>query len=386
MRHVVHVIHSLAPRHGGPPVVAASLAAAQAAAGHRVQILTYRHDGLDGDGAEPLAASTPGFECVEVLYAEVTRGEGLTGRGAARALESRCGGAEVAHLHNVWEAMLPACAASCRRRGVRHVVLPHGMLHPWSLAQKRLKKRLALALRHRRMLAGASALHLLNEGERKAVEPLGLATPAFVVPNGIWPQDFAAPPPAGRFGELYPQVGGGPYVLFLSRLHFKKGLDYLGDAFRLLAADRPDVRLVVAGFGEPGATDDLLRRAGGAADRVHLVGPLLGEAKWAALHDAAAFCLPSRQEGFPVAALEALAVGTPCVLSRESNFPELAQAGAGVEVRLDAADVADGLRRVLAGDGAAMGEAGRRLVTERYTWPKVVTQLDEAYEGLEVRP
>src|SRR5207253_6602065 len=108
-----------------------------------------------------------------------------------------------------------------------------------------------------------------------------------------------------------------PYILFLSRLHMKKGLDVLAEAFRTIAAKRSGVHLVVAG-PDDGARADFVNRIEAAKlnDRVHLVGSLHGSEKWAALQGAACFVLPSRQEGFSVAILEALASRTSVVVTQ----------------------------------------------------------------------
>src|SRR5690606_35012763 len=119
----------------------------------------------------------------------------------------------------------------------------------------------------------------------------------------------------------------------------------------------------------------------GVHDRVHVVGPLYGEDKLAALRDAACFCLPSRQEGFSIAITEALACGVPCVVSADCHFPEVQEAGAGRITTLEPEDIAGGLMRVLSSPQAAgaMGEAGRQLVRQRFTWPRIASQALDAY-------
>jgi glycosyltransferase involved in cell wall biosynthesis len=379
---VLHVIDSLDPAGGGPPVIAASLAAAQARLGHEVHILAHRSPNKGGppDCLEQLAGRGA------VRRDELPppgRLERLLARRAARDLDRRVPDFDVVHLHGVWEPLLRAAAAAARRHSRPYLVLLNGMLDPWSLAQKRWKKRLALRLGYRRMLDGAAALHVGNEDERRLIAPLGLRAPAAVIPNGIALEDVEPLPPADAFAAGRPALADKPYILFLSRLHYKKGLDYLADAFRVVAAGRPDVQLVVAG-PDGGARADFERRVAGhgLAGRVHLTGPLYGRDKLAALAGAAAFCLPSRQEGFSMAVLEALACRVPVVISEACHFPEVAAAGAGAVVSLDATAVAAALAAVLADPAAArrMGEAGRALVEERFTRRRAAERSVEVYE------
>ena len=170
------------------------------------------------------------------------------------------------------------------------------MLDPWSLRQKSVKKRIALAMGYREMVNSAAFLHLLNSDEHRLISPLHFRTPVEVIPNGIFFEELSPLPQSGEFRRLHPEIGDSPYVLFLSRLHYKKGLDYLCDAFALVK-DR-QARLVVAGpdagekaeFQRPAAAADL-------ADRVHIVGPIYGRDKVAAMVDAACFaCRVGRRD------------------------------------------------------------------------------------------
>jgi len=216
---------------------------------------------------------------------------------------------------------------------------------------------------------------VLNDDEARLLEPLSLRTPLHRFANGVFPENYANLPAPGAFFEKHPQLRGRRFILFLSRLHYKKGLDYLIEAFATVAAQIDDVDLVIAGPDE-GARDrlelDITRL--GLSDRVHLVGPLYGNDKFTALVDATCFCLPSRQEGFSNAITEALASGTPVVISQACNFPEVAEVNAGKVVPLDAQRVAQGLIELLESPQAcaAAGEAGKQLVFERFSWHAII--------------
>jgi glycosyltransferase involved in cell wall biosynthesis len=298
------------------------------------------------------------------------------------------GGASVVYLHGIWEPLLLATAAEARAASIPYVVVPVGMLDPWSLAQKKWKKRAALAIAVRAMLNRAAAIRALNRDEADLIRPLGLKAPMRVIPNGVNLSEIDTPVPENMLARTLPAVAGRPYIFFLSRLHYKKGLDLLADAFALIAPDHPDVQLVVAGpdDGERAAFEQRIADLR-LTDRVHLPGPLYGTAKWAAIRGAACFCLPSRQEGFSLAILEALASRLPVVISEGCHFPEVSDAASGVVTPLDSAEVAAGLNRVLSDptEAMAMGTAGRRLVEERYTWDKVAAMCEDLDEEVIMR-
>lgn len=377
------MIASLDPAGGGLPAVAPRLAAAQAAHGCEVHLVTYRVREREG-ATDASLSRIPHFEKVERHELNAPSGlERLTAQRAqrhvARLLAARV---DVLHLHGVWDPIVKAAAAAARAMSRPYALTPHGMLDPWSLQQSATKKRIALLLGYRKMLARACFLHALNSDEQKLIEPLGLPCPVEVIPNGVFPEEIEPMPVRGTFHAGRPCLQRAPYVLFLGRLHYKKGLDYLAEAFAQLTRKDPHVRLVVAGpdGGDRERFEQRVRSLA-IAERVHVVGPLYGPEKLAALVDAECLCLPSRQEGFSLAVTEALACGVPPIISESCHFPEVAEAGAGEVVPLEAGAIAAALSRVLSDPQRRerMGAAGQKLVASRYTWPRVAEQTLEAY-------
>jgi len=367
----MHVIRSLDPTAGGPPVVCTRLAVTQAARGNRVAILSER-------GCEHALVSGVFVQSMPAI----SRTAVLLNWAARRRLADALRFADILHLHGVWDTLLLAVGAAARRADIPYVVVPHGMLDPWSLAQKWWKKQLALRLGARQLLNGAACLQFLNGDEAALAKPLGLTAAVAIVPNGVALTEIDPLPDPVEFRASHPALGKHRYVLFLSRLHYKKGLAILADAFTRVATRFTDVHLVVAGpdDGERGTLERWVQ-CQEVGNRVHVVGPLYGRLKWAALAGAAVFCLPSQQEGFSMAILEAMACRRPVVITRNCHFPEVADAGVGVVTPLDTEAVAKGLARVLADPvaAAAMGAAGRRLVEQRYTWERVADQCDRMY-------
>lgn len=384
MMKIVHVINSIDPADGGPPTVVMRLSAAQALLGNDVHVVSYVESSAR-ERIDEAIAQIPGRGRVQLhLLTPATRFERLTGRIARPLLSEVLKGAQCVHLHGVWEPILLYAAAAARRARIPYCVRPAGMLDPWSMRQKSWKKRLALLLFFRRMLDGAAFIHTLNRDEARLLAPLGLRATSRTIPNGISFEEIDPLPSAGSFRAKMQALHGRRFVLFMSRLHTKKGLDYLVTAFSRLAPTHPDIDLVVAGpdCGAGASFSDAVRRAG-LNERVHMVGPLYGADKIAALVDADCFCLPSRQEGFSLAVTEALACGVPAIISRQCHFPEVASAGAGIVVDLDPAEIAAALNTVLLDPSKArqMGRAGRRLVEQHYTWERIADDTIKAYRA-----
>ncbi|MFK7759463.1 MAG: glycosyltransferase [Phycisphaerales bacterium] len=380
---IVHIISSMDPAFGGPPVVVANISCAQAQLGHSVLILCHELSG-NKSASDALLHGLPGSDQVGIQ--EVPNRSFLTkvvGGELKTDLDTNLDDVDVIHIHGLWSPLGQWASVLARKRGIPYVVTVHGMLDPWCLRQKAIKKRLAFAAGYRKMLDGALFIQAHSEREANQAQEFGFKAPAIVIPNGVNPVQFDSLPAPGTFRALHPELGGDQFILFLARLHYKKGLDLLADGFGVLAQHNKQVRLVVAGpsgDSEEGFRNQIQRL--GLAPRVLMPGPIYGEEKLAALVDAACFCLPSRQEGFSIAIVEALAARLPVVLSESCYFPQAADNDAGIQTTLEAESIAAGLHQVLDDQDHAllMGENGHNLVVSRYTWCNIGSQLIDAYQ------
>jgi len=246
-------------------------------------------------------------------------------------------------IHGLWQYHGYGSYRLVRGR-LPYVVFPHGMLDPYfkrAFPLKHLKKQGYWLARERRMLLDARAVCFTTAIERdssaKTFWPAGWKS--VVVSLGTLEPGGEPDAQRERFLARFPALRGRKYFLFLSRIHRKKGCDLLLEAFGRVAVDT-DLDLVMAGPDEEGlqAVLEVQAQRLGISERVHWTGMLEGDVKWGALRGAEAFVLPSHQENFGVAVVEALACGVPAIISDKVNiWPEIAQDRAGI-VKADTAE------------------------------------------------
>jgi glycosyltransferase involved in cell wall biosynthesis len=290
-------------------------------------------------------------------------------------------GIDGVHIHGLWEESSYVAAGAARRRRLPYIYSAHGMLECWALAHKRVKKTIYSALIERANLNRARCLHALTRAEAEDYLAWGASRPVAIVPNGVHIPSGTGP---DLFFGTWPELRGSRIVLFLGRIHFKKGIDLLIRAWQKVAAEHGDAHLVFAGPDSAGTQSRVIRliQETHLQDRVSFTGMLRDRMKWSALAAAECFVLPSYSEGFSVSALEAMATSRPVILSRNCNLPEVAQHDAGIVIPAAVGPLVDALRQILTNSQAAntaMGLRGRRLVEERYSWSHVGRQMSEVY-------
>jgi glycosyltransferase involved in cell wall biosynthesis len=272
---------------------------------------------------------------------------------------------------------------------VPYVIRPLGTLDPWSLGQKRLRKRLLWRLGAKRAFEGAAAVHYTAAQEQRLAEQFAGPGRGIVVPLGVDEELLELTSATPAFRDSHPSLAKGPYVLVLGRLHPKKGLELLLDAFLDLTREPAfnGWRLVVAGDGAPEYERRLERfveeRHG--AGHVVFTGWLDGAERASALREASIVTLVSHQENFGLSIVEAMACGVPVLVSKHVNLAEEIEAvGAGWVTSLDRATLLGTLRDVLGADDdwARRGQAGRELVRRRFLWPGVAAELVKLYQSI----
>lgn len=328
--------------------------------------------GLD-DGAEAAGSG---------IRARTARVFGPRGFGYAAGLCRMLSQARIdlLHLHGIWMYPSVACIRWAKRGP--YVISPHGSLEAWALRRSAWKKRIASVVYEKQGLQGAACLHALNGAELGSIRAFGLRNSVCVIPNGVvlprLNEICADDPPLSRS-----RLEGGRRLVFLGRLHPKKGLSAL---LRAWGGVRPMAwRLVVAGWGQGGHEGELksLVVQLGISDTVEFVGPKFGAEKDELLRRADAFVLPSFSEGLPVAVLEAWSYGVPVLMTPECNLPDGFAIGAALRLVHDGDGLAGGLEELVGmseDQRKAMGMRGRKLVEERYTWGPIAEQMVQVYE------
>lgn len=294
--------------------------------------------------------------------------------------------ADIVHGHGLYVGTNFCFGVESRRQRKPLVYHPHGFLEPWILKRSRWKKRLVHWLFEDENFRYVRLWRALTQKEAGQIRELGIRAPIAVIPNGVDLNEF--PPPADPAAAVETPLIPGlaktrPRVLFLSRIHPKKGLDMLLPAWRGLEKERREWELVVAGPDDSGyaAQVQRLARALEIDAEVRFTGPVAGRARAALLYSADLFVLPSYSEGFSMAILEAMACGLPVLATRNCNFPQLTQCGAGWECDAESESVANALREALTASEAERKQRGsnaRRLIDQRYAWPVVLKDFNSA--------
>lgn len=301
----------------------------------------------------------------------------------ARALSAQH--PDLVHQHGVWTLASLETTRFCRTARVPWIVSTHGMIEPWALEHSKWKKRAAWLAYQSQNLQQAACILVTSKAEASYVRNSGISAPIAVVPNGV-----DLPERSDRAPAWQAVLGVERRVLlFLGRIHPKKGVFELVRAWAQFVSNYPDRArnwsLVVTGWDDGGHEAKLRALAdtlGLRAPYYHMTGPLFGVDRDVALANAHGFVLPSHSEGMPMAALEALAVGMPLLLTDACNLPQTFAAGAALRITTSIDGVCDGMVR-LAGltseQHRAMSEHAAELARGVFAWSRAARDTARVY-------
>jgi glycosyltransferase involved in cell wall biosynthesis len=373
-RRWLHAVSHLDPKYGGVSAVVPQLGASLARAeGLTIDIASFSaRDESYSLGAFPELSGThwPASRASWILETQ------LRTRFSGQLMQ-----ADGLHVHGLWETHTSVATHIARSLRKPYILSAHGMLEPWALANKGLKKRLYSAFIERNNIENATCLHALTLAEADDYRRFGSRRPIAVIPNGVM---LPATVDSSLFLDAFPTLRKKRVVLFLGRMHVKKGIDLLVKAWADVARRFPDAVLVLAGpdCENTRATIESMVEQYGLSDHVVFTGMLAREMKWSALASAHSFVLPSYSEGLSVAVLEAMEMGLPVIVSDRCHLPEVEQYGTGWQIAANVPELTRVLEQMLSNSAvvnAEIGNRGRRLVYDRFAWPVVAAQMAELY-------
>ena len=365
----------MAPLDGGPTVVVEQLAASLAAIGVEVTVATTDSDGAGG--RLPVAPSERRGEVDYRFFRRQLPGTWKLSFALSRWLRANTASFDVVHVHALFSHSTVAACRAARRVAVPYVLSPHGAADPWSLQRRRWKKAPYFRLVEEPNFAGAAAIHATAEAEAAAVTALGFGDRVHVIPLGV----EAGPRSIRKSGNETVKL------LFLSRLHPKKGIPLLLGALARVRAAGVRAELSIAGEGSASYKQELRDRVQslGLASSVRFIGQVEGEAKREAFASADVYVLPSYQENFGIAVAEAMSSGLPVIVTDQVGIaPDVREADAGLVVPVDEGALVQAIT-TLTTNAEAREQAGARafrFARDRYSWNSAARKFASLYSAI----
>ena len=373
--HIAHYFPRIRLEEGGVVRSVLDLCGALADAGQRITLLT--NDDADAPEAWRGENANPHVIQVKETSALSTR----PSRAACEVIEQ----ADALHLHTPWERGNLAMAREARRAGRPYIVSVHGMLDDWSMAQRRAKKEAFLAAVGTRFLEDAALVHCTATAELEQARKAFPQGRGVVTPLVFDLSEYESLPGPQRARSRWSQLENGrPTLLFLSRIHYKKGPERLIDAAKDLQESGLECNVILAGPGDDSYIDELQERvrAAGLEDRIEFVGLVSGEDKISLYEAADLFVLPTSQENFGFVFFEALAAQTPVITTTGvDTWPELESSGGAVIVPEDRAALVNAIETLLRDYARRerMGPHGRKWTLSRFGGDRVVQDYIQLY-------
>ena len=266
-----------------------------------------------------------------------------------QALRRQVNNFDIVHIHSIWNYPTDSAMRICKDSNVPYVVSPQGSLSSWAMRHKRLRKKLAY-FGERNLFNAAAAIHAVSPQEAREAKINRITASCSVIPNGVEPDIFENIAPDHELRRKLDLEPDTRLLLFLARLHPKKGLDILADAFARFSQNNNKWILIIAGSdagdGYQQQVQKLFRNAG-VENRCRFIGEVCGTKKLELLLSVDAYVLPSYTEGLPISVLEAMAAGLPVIITSECNILEVKEYNAGRVIAVDADALANAFHDIL---------------------------------------
>jgi glycosyltransferase involved in cell wall biosynthesis len=281
------------------------------------------------------------------------------------------------HGNGLWQFPVYAMSKVAFKRNIPYIISPHGMLEPWSLKQGEIKKKIALKLFQYRDITNATCIHATAVMEKEQIRKLGFRNPIAVIPNGIRLEDFPNNQPIKKQTKKT--------VLFLSRIHPKKGIENLIDAWIALESeDKSNWSVTIVGNGELDYINQLQDKIAknNLSEAIVIKGPVFGNDKIELYRNANLFVLPTSSENFGIVIAEALASFTPVITTKGTPWEDLQTYNCGLWIDLGIEPLKIALEKMLSTsqkDLDLMGMNGRKLIESKYSMESVAIKMLQLY-------
>jgi len=365
---ISHIVTSIDISKGGPSKSVSELALNQSQFNHDISIFT-------SPSPNPYILKSTSLNFHLKFIKKLSYGNTL------RKIVNR-GEYDLLHGHGIWQIPVHNMAKIARQKNLPYIITPRGMLEPWALRTGKWKKKLALILYQRKDLARAACIHATAKMEAENIRKLGFYNPIAIIPNGIDIDQF--PLPANRLTKQKEKHT----LLFLSRIHPKKGIEILIEAWQTVNLSlKQNWQVEIAGNGDEKYISSLkhLIQKRGLSNEIKIIGPQFGNEKLAAYHRADLFVLPTYSENFGIVVAEALACGVPVITTKGTPWEELNTYNAGGWIDIGIEPLKATLNKFLAysdEERFMMGENGRKLIEENYSIKQVASKMIDLYKWI----
>ncbi|MGV6815334.1 MAG: glycosyltransferase [Phycisphaerales bacterium] len=377
---IVHSIKNLNFSSGGPVRAIIDLSTKLAERGHDVTILTTQ----DTDAPEEWK-SNPQSNPRTVVIGDLAL-KGLYANSSQRKIiADTVNHADLVHAHGLWTPQAKRVTDAARKAGVPYIISLRGMLDDWCMEQRTTKKLVYLKLGGSRMLNGAAAIHSTAEGELAQSKKWFPGAPGIIIPNLLNLDPYEQRPGKELAREKFPFFDSGdPVLLYLSRLHYKKGVEHLIDAVEILRKQGNPHRLIVAGTGDVAYEASLKSQTTrlGLDEYVAFVGLVVGEEKISLYQAADLFVLPTSQENFGFVLYESLAAGTTLLTTKGvDTWPELQNQAQSTICDQEANAIAESVAKLTSNPAELeeKGKIGRKWIFDEMNPDQIILRFEDMY-------
>lgn len=287
---------------------------------------------------------------------------------------------DLIHLQNLWMPLYHKMARIARKHNIPYIMTPRGCLEPWCMKQKRIKKLVAFHLYQKRDLQQAACILATSKMEADNIRALGITSPIAIIPNGIDISEYKC-----RTSEDKTHVK--KQILFLSRIHEKKGIEFLINAWEQLRAKYPTWNVVIAGNGEESYIHRLneIIKSKSLRDCVEIIPPVFGEDKRRLYCESSLFVLPSYSENFGMVIAEAMSCGVPVITTNGTPWQELNEIKLGWCIDLSLEKLITSISKAIElGQDSLfwMGQECSKHIRDTYQYTEVAAKNKAVYEWI----